>query len=86
MLPEQPALAGTREVVVEILRFQADRTGRVVLEGSWSLVGPGADAPSLTRNVAPAEQARATDYTDQVQAMSRLVGHLGDDIVGAVAR
>ena len=86
VLPEQPAPAGTREVVVDVLRFQSDPMGGVVLQGNWSLLPVGADAPSLTRNIALAEPAGATNYTDQVQAMSRLVGRLADDIVSALGK
>ncbi len=86
VLPEQPAPAGTRVVVVDVLQFQSDPTGGVVLQGSWSLLPAGADAPSLTRNIALTEPASAPNYTDQVQAMSRLVGRLADDIVSALAK
>lgn len=86
VLPEQPAPANTREIVVDILRLQSDAAGRVVLQGSWSLLPPGADTPSLTRTFSLAEQASATGYVDQVQAMSRMLGQLADEIVSAVAR
>lgn len=86
VLPEQPAPAGTREVVVDVLKFQSDPMGGVVLQGSWSLVPAGADAPSLTRNIALAEPASTTKYTDQVQVMSRLIGRLADDIVSALGK
>jgi uncharacterized protein len=86
VLPEQPAPANTREIVVNILRLQSDAAGSVVLQGSWSLLPPGSDTPSLTRNFSLAEQASATSYADQVQAMSRMVGHLADDIASAVAQ
>ena len=47
---------------------------------------PGADTPSLTRTFSLAEQASATGYADQVQAMSRMLGQLADEIVSAVVR
>lgn len=86
VLPEQPTPANTREIVVDILRLQSDAAGRVVLQGSWSLLPPGSDTPSLTRTFSLAEQASATGYADQVQAMSRMLGQLADEIVSAVAR
>ena len=86
VLPEQPAPPNTREIVVEILRLQSDAGGRVLLQGSWSLLPPGSDSPSLMRNFSLAEQASATSYADQVQAMSRLLGRLADDIVSALAQ
>jgi uncharacterized protein len=86
VLPEQPAPPDTRQLVVDVLRFQPDATGRVVLEGSWSLVPPGSESPSLTRNISLSEQANATSYADEVQAMSRVLGKLADDIVSALAK
>lgn len=86
VLPEQPAPSNTREIVVDILRLQSDAAGRVVLQGSWSVLPPSSDTPSLTRNFSLAEQASATSYTDQVRAMSRLLGRVADDIVSTVAK
>jgi hypothetical protein len=86
VLPEQPAPANTREIVVNILRLQSDAAGHVALQGSWSLLPSGSDMPSLMRNFSFAEQASATSYDDQVQAMSRLMGRLADDIVSAVTQ
>lgn len=86
VLPEQPAPPNTREIVVDILRLQSDAGGRVVLQGSWSLLPAGSDTPTLMRNFSFAEQASASSYAAQVQAMSRLLGQLADDIAGAVAQ
>jgi uncharacterized protein len=86
VLPEQPAPPNTREIVVEILRLQSDAAGRVALQGSWSLLPSGSDKPSLMGTFSLAEQASATSYADQVQAMSRLLGQLADEIVSAIAK
>ena len=86
VLPEQPAPADTREIVVNILNFQSDAAGHVVLQGSWSLLPPGSDTPSQMRNFSLTGQAEATGYAGQVQAMSRLMGRLADDIVSAVTQ
>lgn len=86
VLPGQPAPPNTREIVVDILRLQSDTGGRVVLQGSWSLLPSGSDQPSVMRTFSLAEQANAGGYAGQVQAMSRLLGQLADDIVGALAR
>ena len=86
VLPEQPAPPDIREIVVNILNFQSDAAGHVVLQGSWSLLPPGSDTPSQMRNFSLTGQAEATSYAGQVQAMSRLLGLLADDIVSAVAQ
>jgi len=69
-----------------LTQFQSDAARRVVLEGTWSLVPAGSDTPSLTRNVLFTQTASPTSYDDQVQAMSRNVGRLADDIASALAR
>ncbi len=86
VLPEQPAPANTRTVVVSVLRFQSDSAGRAVLEGSWSLVAPGSDTPTFSRPIALSEPATPSGYAGEVQAMSRDLGRLADDIVNALAK
>lgn len=86
VLPEQPAPPDTRGIVVNILKLQSDTAGHVVLQGSWSLLPPGSDTPGLMRHFSLTGQAEATSYAGQVQAMSRLLGLLADDIVSAVAQ
>ncbi len=86
VLPSSPAPAATDRIVVDILQFQSDTAGAVVFEGSWSLLPPGASAPSLIRNIHYNETAGPSNYADQAEAMSRMLGHLADDITSNLPR
>lgn len=80
VLPLGPARAGTRSVVVDLLQFQANAGGSVVLQGSWSLLAPGQSAPALVRAFRYEDSSGAQNFADQAAAMSRLLGRLADDI------
>lgn len=80
VLPSSPAPPGTDQIIVEILQFQSDAAGAVVFEGSWSLLASGSSTPSAVRHVQYSETAKPGDYGDQAATMSRMLGHLADDI------
>jgi uncharacterized protein len=81
VLPSSPAPPTTDQIVVDILQFQSDAGGTVIFDGSWSLLAPAANRPSLIRHVRYSDTAKPGDYGDQAAAMSRLLGQLADDIV-----
>lgn len=80
VLPLGPAPSGTQSVVVDLLQFQGNAGGSVVLQGSWSLLKPGQGAPTLVRTFRYEDSAGAPDAAGAAAAMSRLLGHLADDI------
>ncbi len=84
VLPEAPAPAGTRAVVVTLAQFGPDAGGRVRLVGSWALLGSGTSLPAMDHDVrldgGPAPTADAT-----AAAMSRALGELASDIASALA-
>jgi len=80
VLPSGPTPAATERIVVDILAFQSDTDGNVTLEGSWSLLAPGASAPALIRGIDEVEPASATDFNRQAAVMSQMLGRLADDI------
>ncbi|MGH8219516.1 MAG: PqiC family protein [Steroidobacteraceae bacterium] len=80
VLPLGPAPAGTRSVVVDLLQFESDASGGVMLQGSWSLLVPGQSSPQLVREFRYDESASARSFEDEAAAMSRLLGRLADDI------
>ncbi|HEY2591390.1 MAG TPA: PqiC family protein [Steroidobacteraceae bacterium] len=80
MLPSSPAPSGTASVVVDLLQFQSDAGGAVVLQGSWSLLPPGQSSPALIRDFHYEDSASAQNFEDEAAAMSRLLGRLADDI------
>ena len=80
VLPSGPAPKGTESVVVDLLQFQSDAGGAVVMQGSWSLLPPGQSSPTLVRDFRYEDSAGAQNFGDQAAAMSRLLGRLADDI------
>ena len=80
VLPDEPSPAGTRRIVLDVLYFAGDTTGKIVLSGGWSLLPPGSDVPLLTREVHLRDTTDPSDYANQVTAMSRLSGLLADEI------
>lgn len=80
VLPLGPAPSGTQSVVIDLLQFQSNASGNVVLQGSWSLLVPGQSAPALVREFRYEDTAGAQNFADQAGAMSRLLGRLADDI------
>lgn len=81
--PRTAAPPGTFEVTVDLLQFGRDASGNVVLDGGWALYRLGSDTPVMSRPLKLSEEAGAPDYASQVQAMSRLLGRMADDIAGA---
>jgi uncharacterized protein len=81
VLPDEPSPAGTRRIVLDVVYFAGDTTGKIVLAGGWSLLPPGSDIPLLTRDVHLRDTTDPSDYANQVTAMSRLLGLLADEIV-----
>ena len=80
VLPDEPSPAGTRRIVLDVLRFADDGTGKVVLTGGWSLLPAGSDVPVLRQQVHLSDITDSSDYANQVAAMSRLLGQLADQI------
>jgi uncharacterized lipoprotein YmbA len=80
ILPRASAPAGTLEITVDILKFDADGSGKVVFDGGWSLFRLGSDVPIQNRRVTLEEQAAPADYAAQARAMSKLLGRHADDI------
>ncbi len=83
--PRTSAPPETLEITVDLLQFGRDATGNVVLDGGWALYRLGSDTPVMNRQVKLTEEAGGADYASQVQAMSRLLGRVADDIAGSPA-
>ena len=83
--PDSPAPPSARGLVVDILTFQPQATGEVVLDADWTLLEGTQSNPVLRRSVhltgpaAPSAQGEAA-------AMSTLLGQLADSIAGEVGR
>ncbi|HTV96246.1 MAG TPA: PqiC family protein [Steroidobacteraceae bacterium] len=76
VLPQEPAPARTRKVVIDIVRFMPDPAGRVELQASWSeMSDDGVSVPSSSIVNVRAAMA-SPSYSDQVAAMSEALARL----------
>ena len=82
--PRTNAPPGTFEITVDLLQFGRDASGDVVLDGGWALYRLGSDTPVMNRQVKLSDAEGAADYASQVQAMSRVLGRLADDIAASL--
>ena len=81
--PESPAPADARGLVIDILTFQPQATGEVVLDADWTLLEGTQSNPVVRRSVhltAPA----AASAPDEAAAMSTLLGQLADGIAAEI--
>ncbi len=81
--PESPAPAGARGLVVDILTFQPQAGGEVVLDADWTLLEGTQSNPVLSRSVhltAPA----APSAQGEAAAMSSLLGQLADSMASEI--
>jgi len=87
--PESPAPPSARGLVVDILTFQPQASGEVVLDADWTLLEGTQSNPVLRRSV-HLTAAAAPSAQGEAAAMSTLLGQLADsmaaDIGGASAR
>lgn len=86
VLPNSPAPSGTDNLVVDLVAFQSNADGSVRLEGSWSLLAPGASTPTLIHNVRYDETTSARNFDRQAAVMSRMLARLADDIARSLPR
>lgn len=81
--PESPAPPGARGVVVDILAFQPQSSGEVVLDADWTLLEDTQSNPVLRRSVHLTATA-APSAQGEAAAMSILLGQLADGIAGEI--
>jgi len=83
--PDSPAPVNARGIVVDILSFQPDASGKLVLVADWTLLQGSPPAPLLQRSFRRSVPA-GISAAAQAGAMSQLLGRLADEISGQVAR
>jgi uncharacterized protein len=81
---DTPAPDNARGLVVEILSFQPKDT-HIILDADWTLLEGAPARPALQRSV-HLEEAAGSSTSQQVAAMSRLLGQLADRIAEELAR
>jgi hypothetical protein len=84
VLPETGAPPGTDLIAVDILHFWRDASGTAGFDGSWSLTPADSSTPASVRHVSLSERTEQDDYASDARALSKLVGRLADEMVGAL--
>jgi uncharacterized lipoprotein YmbA len=82
--PESPPPAAARGVVVDILTFQPQSAGEVVLDADWTLL-EGAQSNPVIRRSEHLTAAAAPSAQGEAAAMSTLLGQLADRIATQIA-
>ena len=83
--PDAPAPPHVAQITVSIADFGPDGTGKVRLDGSWSLLEGGQGKLVLRRDIALAIDSAAAGGSGEAAAMSQLLGQLADRIAEALA-
>ncbi len=83
ILPDSPAPPNTAQIVVTIAEFGPDGTGKVALDGSWSLLR--GNKLVLRRDIALATDQPAGGGSGEAAAMSELLGQLATRMAGTLA-
>lgn len=81
---QAPAPPGTRGIVVDVLEFQPEPGGRVVLSAAWTLLGSGPSHPPLYEQRRLEQSSAGASASDHVEAMSQLLGQLADALAQSV--
>jgi uncharacterized lipoprotein YmbA len=81
--PDSPAPPSARGLVVDILTFQPQASGEVVLDADWTLLEGTQSNPVLRRSVHLTGPA-ASSAQAEAAAMSTLLGQLADSIAGEI--
>lgn len=85
VLPDAPAPAGSRGIVVNVLDLRANTDGRMTFEGSWTLTAGEAATAVMTQEVSLTEPMTSADSTAIADALSRVLGRLADRIATSLA-
>ena len=84
-LPSRRDLRLDRQIEVEVLRFDADETGQVVLDASWLIFdGNGRKVLDEGRSLIRQQVTRLGDYEQIAKAMSVCLAGMSDEIADAI--
>lgn len=85
VLPQQRDVRYDRLVEVEVLQFEADAAGKVMLDARWRVFGQDGERQLATRQTLIVENgAPPPDYAAVAAAMSRALDRLAVEIVAAL--
>jgi uncharacterized protein len=83
LFPQLPAPPGTLGITIDVLDFQADRSG-AYLQASWTVAANGASSPTSSGTVLLRTNQGGTDPAGTARALSTLLGQLADRIAAAL--
>ncbi|HWG76193.1 MAG TPA: PqiC family protein [Steroidobacteraceae bacterium] len=81
---QAPAPQGSRGIVVDVLEFQPEADGSVVLNAAWTLLAAGPSHPALSEQRRLQQSGVGASAGDRVEAMSQLLGQLADALAQSV--
>lgn len=85
VVPAQaPAPPASRGIVVDVLEFQPEADGSVVLNAAWTLLGAGPSHPPLSEQRRLQVPAVGASASNRVAAMNQLLGELADALAQSV--
>jgi uncharacterized protein len=84
IVPEAPAPPHTAQIVVSLVQFGPDATGKVVLDGDWSLLDGDREKILLRRPISLESNAPDRGADGQAAAMSELLGQLAQRIAATL--
>ncbi|HUB91098.1 MAG TPA: PqiC family protein [Dyella sp.] len=84
VLPDAPAPPHTRILVVTVLNAEADASGTLTMQVSWTLLSGHPAHTELRQQLTLSSSMPSRDATAQAAAMSHVLGQLADRIAAAV--
>ncbi|MEW9584995.1 membrane integrity-associated transporter subunit PqiC [Paraburkholderia sp. DGU8] len=85
ILPDAPAPADTRTLVVTVLNSEADASGKLTLQAAWTLLAGHPSRTTLTRETTLSSTMSERDAAGQAAALSDVLGQLADQIARSIA-
>ena len=84
ILPAEVKLPVQYRLVVDILRFEADRDGQALLKARWALIDPSAEVALAMRESSFRQPFAKADPDAQVAALSATLGDLSREVAETI--
>ena len=86
MLPAEVKVPIQYRLVVDVLRFEAESDGQVLLKARWALIDPSAEVALAMRESSFRQPFAKADPDAQVAALSAALGDLSREVAEAIRR
>ncbi len=84
MLPAEVKLPVQYRLVVDVLRFEAESDGQVLLKARWALIDPSAEVALAMRESSFRQPFAKADPDAQVAALSAALGDLSNEVAETI--